>query len=364
MKGEVVYFYVYDTGAELNLDRIEKVLNRRAQATQITYARALPRYIELPKPLTVKFSPVTFDTNLGPMRFSVSARIFSVGAISTSIRAEVSCKLEEMAKYDGVRIKFGGREADISDYANDLYAKINDSIKEAKGQTYGASSEPITHTVFCMTDTDVPVKDLLSGRKRELAAFLESEEHPEKLSDGEAYDVLRYWYSYYSDDLTVVGWDRALIIEPSGKYEDVLFIIEVANIQLAELMAYDAYLDRVLDKAYDDLDRVFSRRGLLYSARAMMRELSEVRIDLTEVTEEIINITKFFGDWYLAKVYMACSKKLRIEDWYKSVKDKLDTLSKLYTMANDENDSRRMFVLELLIVLMFVIDIVVLLFML
>jgi len=261
-----------------------------------------------------------------------------------------------------VKIKLGGKDTEISDYAKALYERINESIKEAKEEAYGTSSEAMEHTVFCIKETDVPVKDLVGGRKKELAAFLEQDEHPEKLSDGETYDVMRYWYSYYGDDLTVVGWDRALIIEPSGKYEDILFLIETANMQLVELMTYDGYLDRVLDKAYDDMENVFSRRGLWYSARAMMRELSEVRIDLTEITEELANITKFFGDWYLAKIYMSCSRKFHIDDWHKTVKDKLDTLNKLYTMANDENDSRRMFILELLIVLMFVIDIIVLLF--
>jgi hypothetical protein len=362
MKGEVAYLYVYDTGAELNLDKIERVLDRRAQVMKLAYARAVPRYIDLPKPLTVKFSPVMFETIKGPTRFDVSAKIFSVGAISISIRTEVSCKFEDLASYDNMYVRLNGDDVPLSDYANDLYKKISESIKEAREQNYGPSSEPMLHTVFCITETEVPVSDLMGSRKKELAAFLEKTDSPEKLSDNEVSDILRYWYSYYGDDLIVVEWERAFVVEPSGKYEDVLFIIETSNMQLVELIAYDDYLDKVLDKAYDDMGKVFSRRGILYSARATMRELSEIRIDLTEITEELANITKFFGDWYLAKIYMSCSKKLHIDDWYKTVQDKLETLSKLYAMANDENDSRRMFMLELIVTLMFVIDIVVLLF--
>jgi len=74
--------------------------------------------------------------------------------------------------------------------------------------------------------------------------------------------------------------------------------MELANLQLAELEAYDRILDDSLDRAYRDLAaRPLSRRGQI------LRELREIRIDLARFSDELSNITKFFGDWHLAHIY-------------------------------------------------------------
>ena len=36
----------------------------------------------------------------------------------------------------------------------------------------------------------------------------------------------------------------------------------------------------------------------------MLRHLRRFRVDVAKLTDEVTHITKFFGDWYLARVYL------------------------------------------------------------
>ena len=89
----------------------------------------------------------------------------------------------------------------------------------------------------------------------DLVPLLSGEQRP--LSDGARHDLLRQRFSYYTDDLVVLTWDRAFIYEPRGD-SDVLDVLEVANAQLLEMRYYDELLDDELPRMYD---LVAKRRG-------------------------------------------------------------------------------------------------------
>ena len=49
-----------------------------------------------------------------------------------------------------------------------------------------------------------------------------------------------------------------------------------------------------------------------------MRELREIRIDLARFSDELSNITKFFGDWHLARIYEAIASRFHLGDWHRN----------------------------------------------
>lgn len=133
-----------------------------------------------------------------------------------------------------------------------------------------------------------------------------------------------------------------------------LHVLELANLQLEELIAYDRLLDGALERAYADLLRPPKH----LSRNVLMNRLREVRIDLARFSDELSNITKFFGDWHLARLYDAVSRRFHLGDWHRTIDDKLKTLDELYEMLKQEQNHRLMVVLEAAIVLMFLIDII------
>ncbi len=78
------------------------------------------------------------------------------------------------------------------------------------------------------------------------------------------------------------------------------------------------------------------------------------------MNDELSNITKFFGDWHLARIYQNISARFHLADWSQSIGNKLKTLDNLYEMLNQDRTNRMMMILEVTIVLLFVVDLVIL----
>src|SRR5690606_24660529 len=152
----------------------------------------------------------------------------------------------------------------------------------------------------------------------------------------------------------------ALIIDKGIDRENMLYVLEIANLQLEELKALDKRIDRYLDRAYDDMEkpRLFNRR----ESSSKLRRLREHRMDLAKLNDQVSHSIKFFGDWYLARVYTGASSRFYLEHWKNSVERRISQLDSLYTVFSHEVSENRMVWLEVSIVVLFIIDIIALFF--
>ena len=220
--------------------------------------------------------------------------------------------------------------------------------------------EEEAYTVFCMHAplrapdwTALPAEEWLRRHRRDLAAVITQEENLQRLSDQEVEESTARYLSYYQHDLTVIDWDAAIVVDDPSNFEDILHIIELANVELAELEAYDRLLDATLGQAYRDVRRP---RG----SRDVLRHIREMRIDMAHLSDELSNITKFIGDWHLARLYQNLAGRFHLADWQKIVAEKLQTLDELYRMFKQDQTNRWMMILEATIVVLFIIDLVIL----
>jgi hypothetical protein len=177
----------------------------------------------------------------------------------------------------------------------------------------------------------------------------------ERLSKQEAEESTARYLSYYEDDLVVLDWDAALLVDSPKDFDEALYIMELANLQLAELEAYDRLLDEALERSYRDLGE-----HPLRSRFNIMRQLREIRIDLARLNDELSNTTKFFGDWHLARIYEKIASRFHLGEWQRTIDGKLKTLNELYQILKQDQNNRVMVWLEIAIVVLFVIDLVVL----
>jgi hypothetical protein len=196
----------------------------------------------------------------------------------------------------------------------------------------------------------------MQSHRRQMASVLTQETDPSHLSRQEADESTDRYLSYYQHDLAVVDWDAALIVDDPSHFDETLYILELANVQLAELEAYDRILDEALERAYRDLVTTRGRRR-----SEVLRELREIRVDLARLSDELSNITKFFGDWHLARIYDAVAARFHLADWHRAIDRKLETLDNLYEILEHDRNNRWMLVLEITIVFLFVIDLALLL---
>jgi hypothetical protein len=171
--------------------------------------------------------------------------------------------------------------------------------------------------------------------------------------------LLAHRSSYTTADLTVLGWDAALVVEPDPADSDVEQLLEFANAQLLELRIYDTRLDGRLREmsARIAAARRPAAGALTGSYRSLLIDLLTVVADTVELVERAENALKVTDDVYLGRIYTDAMRLFRADVWRADIARKLETLRATYTMLHDETHTARAHLLEIAIVLLFVLDI-------
>ena len=201
-----------------------------------------------------------------------------------------------------------------------------------------------------------PARELLQDV--DLAPLLLGETRP--LSDEARRELLPHWFSYYSDDLAILSWDNALIVEPSGADSDVEYILEFANAQLLELRYYDALLDAELPKLYNRIERARGRRRRVFGAgySELLGSMQTLVAETTELVERADNALKVTDDVYLARLYSAALELYRGRTWRAGIDRKLTIIRDTYAMLNGEAQIRRSELLEIAIIALIAFEII------
>ena len=92
--------------------------------------------------------------------------------------------------------------------------------------------------------------------------------------------------------------------------------------------------------------------------RAYLRDISQWQVDSAILFEGVNNVLKLLGDQYLARVYRLTAERFHLNEWDGSILRKLETLESIYQKISDQMVSRRMEVLEWIIIVLIAISIV------
>jgi hypothetical protein len=328
-----------------------------------------PRQDFFYRPQMVRLPPVERLTGRGLVRVERTVKLLPVGAISISVRVPFdACTLDDLVAFHEVRFADG---TFLYDEAHRLAEEVRQDLRGYYIRPVEQLRDEEAYTVFCInsplpasasSSSDGPAEPPAAeawyvANRRAIASLLTEEPSPELLSEQESEESTGRFYSYYRRDLVVIDWDAALLVDEPRFFDETLYILELANVQLAELEAYDRILDNTLERSYRDIAarRFKSRAGL-----HIQKELREIRVDLARLSDELSNITKFFGDWHLARIYQGVSVRFHLADWHRTIDEKLKTLDDLYQLLTAERNNRWMLILEASIVLMFLIDLIIL----
>jgi hypothetical protein len=189
-----------------------------------------------------------------------------------------------------------------------------------------------------------------SLHRRQIAQILRAERQP--LSDSEIDDAMAARISYGTQDLTIVDWNAALVVDREG--EDTRAVLEFANVELLEMRYLDQRLDRAMDQAYDALSRPSLKNlpRLFGSYGAALRRVAELQVDNAVLFEGVNNTLKLLGDQYLARVYRLVNRRFHLDEWDASILRKLQTLESIYEKISDQAANRRMEILEWVIIIL------------
>lgn len=339
MTGKVVYLYAFDVADEIRTSEIREILSRKPFPFQIRVGSQAPKDVRFYQPLSISLGDGAF------------VKIFDVGVISVSFEVEV-----DVPRCADLTTRHAGPA--LEKRAEELRDQIVQNLRPVMVRPNEGKEVAEAYTVFCLRDIPGDVETWAAENRRAVAALLNEEADPARLSTAQVDETWSRRVSYAVDDLAVIDWDAALVVDGGGYFDDVLYVIELANLQLEELKLLDDRLDRHFERAYADLERYSS----LKSPRAALRTLRSMRMDTTMMSEQVSNITKFVGDWHLARVYLACKDRFHLGHWEASVDQKLQELDRIYSLVHADITARRTMWLEAMIVALFIIDLLALFF--
>ncbi len=167
--------------------------------------------------------------------------------------------------------------------------------------------------------------------------------------------------SYYEDDLILLTWAAAVMIEsdPSAR-DDATLLLEFANAQLLSFRTYDAAVERELERITPRMGRLNNVRWpLLHSSRDFLSEVHTLIADITEHSSRVENALKVTEDVYWNRLYAAALQALRVETWRTGIAETLDVLRQMAALLHDEEQVARSTLLEILVIVLIAVELVV-----
>ncbi len=278
---------------------------------------------------------------------------------------------EEKAKVGGRDVQFLVRsyppdnmvvEASIevedifSDQAFKLREELINACQKISQKRGGKPELSEEYSVALVSGYEGDPEQFLSKGK-EIAAFLKSEKEP--LDENEIEYTLSKQIKYGNNDLVIVDWDGAFVFDTKGEIDDVIDLLQTANLQLLRYRALDFELDsrlsRVTKLTAADTKVLSWKRKEIEKA---FQEVIAVRTKAIADFEAIDRDIKLIGDWYSARLFDLLSKKFKLEEWRKGVQSKLDSLEDIYSIIAENFSISRTHLMELIqIILFFVLQV-------
>jgi len=355
--GRVTVYRLHDIGYAIALDRAAELLGA-GPTSRVRPERLEARAIEIRNPpisVPLRSLDLTLDRGICPA--TVSAHLFDFGVCSLQVQVQAPSGLSWSSFADfGASVE---RSPDLKAVFDEMLGAITQRVAAAVDRPALApvSEDYRVYRVDAISGgSATPVLRTLSDEQ--LVSLLIGERRP--LSHEARRELIPHRFSYYDDDLAVLTWEGALIVEPRADDRDVEHILEFANAQLLELRMHDLQLDAALPALYDRVEAARARRRPRLAARfrAVLSDLQARVADVTETIERVENSLKVTNDVYLARIYAAALELFRERAWRSGIERKLTILRETYAMLNSEAQSARAELLEIAIVVLIVLELV------
>jgi hypothetical protein len=357
LRGEARFMVAFDVGVAIDLDESSRLFSDAARAglKGVPAAKARPAAFEFePLPLRIHESPPTEARFEGlAIAAPVEITLYDFGAVSVLYRIPV----------DGTIAALSARMPDLIEpagLAEDARRRVDRLVRDRIGP---AIDRPAVSDDFedYLAIVLAPAGEMSSTAldRHQLARLLRGEPHP--LSDEESRDALAESLRYGANDLVVVDWRAALVID--AEPEPAVEVLEFLNVQLLEFRHLDRQLDLALAKAYETLRRPggFAGRGLGWRWGAANRDwqrLARLQVDAALLYESIQNALKLVGDQYLARLMSAAGRRFHLPRWESSILRKIEVLESIYAKVNDAQAHRRSEILEWIIIALIAFEVV------
>lgn len=348
--------FAADIGFSIDLERAAAHLPGGADRAQFRERRTPSHLAIEPPPLRVVESsrPLAIGGwSTAPM---VEFTLFDFGGATITYRIPLEGSLERVVELSA--LLYENRE--LATAAQAQLAALLDRVRPAVQRPEIAPFLE-DYAIFQVEEFNPPLATgaLLSEHAAVLAATLRGE--PGALSEQEIGEALSKRCSYRPHDLLIIDWNAAFAVDDD--FEAIATVLQFANVELVELRMVDARLDDLINRAYEAStthswrDRLGLGLGLGPSRKELSR-LAHLEMDSAVVFEQVNNALKMVGDEYLARVHRLAGQRQHTPDWEAGIARKLQTVDQIYSRISERQASRRIELLEWIIILLIAWEVV------
>lgn len=353
MQGQVIALFAFDVGYEISLDKL-RALMATTPVQPLSRKKQTPtylQYVRTPQILHLGMATGHFET-----QGTIQATVYDFGAISISYRWS-------LAQGAGVEV------TDLPRISHDLYnlgleAQARDQVETLIKKIEPAITRPNLdklvedYYMFIIEKLDEPLRadELLVQNRSILAQTLRFE--TSALSKALQDEALSHGISYYDNDLTLIDWNAAIIVDRD--YEDTASVLELLNVELLEARYIDWQLDRKIEEFGA---RVRKPKDIPVPLRnpykQAIREIADLRLESSLLSERVENALKLVGDQYLARIHSAAAQRFYLHEWDRNISRKLDIITDYYELIKDRIQTAQSQTLEVIIVALILVELIV-----
>ncbi len=355
-KGRVLIYRVFDIGEEINLEKVSQILTDVAapSRSKFTLKKSDRQAVIVSNdPLTVNLGNYRFTANGKEYTSEISAKVWDFGTLSLTFDFLIPegftiTQLKEFSSaiqdYEDLDVYARSKSREFAQQIQSAMAKVNE---------WEVYEDYILYYIEKFTQDFEDASDIL--KQEDIAALILNEEK-NTLSPQSIERIYDSKLQYYKNDLALIDWNSAFVIEPSGSL-DIPDVIEFAMNQLLEMRYYDDLLDKKLREIYSAIElknmSIFSSR---YNEIAL--GAGQNYIEIAEIVESVENSLKVIGDLYHSTVFRSASKKFRFADWQTSIDNKLKNLADISALLLDNINNRKSHILELTIIALISVELI------
>jgi len=345
-KGTCFPLFAYEVAYAIDLDEAERRVVAGTERQTVKFKRRAPAYFEYrPAPLRVARDAESLDIAGYRAAPGVEVVLYDFGAVSVSYAIPIEGPLGGLPT---LAHELWGNErllADSRRHVEELLRSLGEAAVRPRIADFVED-----YSIFQIEAFTAPCEAaaLWTEYAQTVAQILRAE--PRVLSQQEINDATTLRLSFGPNDATIIDTDAALLFDPEG--DDVRAVMEFANTQLLEMRFLDQQLDDTLERAYEALVRRPMRLAALGQWGPDLRRLARLQLDSAILFEQVTNALKLVGDQYLARVYSLASSRFHLAQWDASITRKLQTLDGIYAKMADRAASRRMELLEWIIIIL------------
>ncbi|HTL60569.1 MAG TPA: hypothetical protein VL261_02885 [Nitrospira sp.] len=351
-KGTCYAVFAYDIGLSINLEQADRHISAATERSRLRHKARAPQYFEYrPSPLRLMQEGGSLTVGSFSSSPTVEVMAYDFGAVTITYRFALDGPLEGLLELSEALYEHELLLSESRSRVEQLVQAIYPAIERPK-----IAVEVEDYLIFSI-DSYAPPLDapLWTSREQALASILRGERTP--LAGQEIRDALSYRISFGIEDAALIDWHAAVLF---GKdMDDVRAVLEFANVELLEMRMLDEQLDQALDQGYEALTKTPRLLSLPGSYEKHTTHIAQLQVDSALLFERVTNTLKLLGDQYLARVYRLVSQRFHLEDWDASILRKLETLESIYGKMSDRAGTRRMELLEWIIIILISISIAV-----